>query len=164
MNEIWIPNASPIIVLAKIERLDLLTGDERLLLIPKAVVDEILKSPVGDPARRAIESGWGGMPVEVRPDFDIIEWGLGLGESAVLSLAREKKARAVVDDRAARNACKALGIRFIGTLGVVLRARKEGRIASAVEVLKELDEAGLYLDKRLVRIALKEATGEAWPD
>lgn len=39
-----------------------------------------------------------------------------------------------------------LGIRVIGTLGVVLCARREGRIATAVETLQGLRKAGLRLD------------------
>ena len=82
----------------------------------------------------------------------------------MLSLARQQKAVAIVDDRAARIACKALGISFIGTLGVVLRAQREGRISSSVEVLKALKGVGLYLDDKLIRVALKKTTGEKWTD
>jgi len=164
MNELWIPNASPTIVLAKIERLDLLSGQGMSLSVPEAVVDEILGAPAQDPARRAVESGWEGPAVQVFPDPHIIEWGLGTGETAILSLARQKRATAVVDDRAARTACKALGIRFIGTLGVVLRVKMRGQIHSAVEVLKALQEAGLFLDRDLIQTALRKATGENWPE
>jgi predicted nucleic acid-binding protein len=41
MNDIWITNASPVIALAKIERLDLLWDEGHTLLVPKAVADEI---------------------------------------------------------------------------------------------------------------------------
>ena len=164
MNEIWIANASPIIVLAKIERLDLVMVEGRTLLIPEAVAAEILQAPAHDAARQALETGWGSKPLVVAPDIGVLEWGLGAGETAVLSLARQQKAVAIVDDRAARIACKALGIRFIGTLGVVLRAQREGRISSSVEVLKALKGARLYLDDKVIRVALKKTTGEKWPE
>lgn len=164
MNEIWVTNASPVIALAKIEKLDLLLTRDRKLMVPEAVANEILQAPVQDAARQAMESGWGSTPMPVTLDPEVLEWGLGAGESAVLSLARQQKALAVVDDRAARIACKALGIRLIGTLGVVLRARLEGQIASSVEVLKALQSAGLYLDESLIRIALRKTTGEIWPE
>jgi predicted nucleic acid-binding protein len=85
-----------------------------------------------------LETGWGAVPVAAIHDPQILEWGLGAGETEVLSLARQRKATAIVDDRAARTACKALDIRVIGTLSVVLRARIQGRIDSAVEILKAL--------------------------
>jgi predicted nucleic acid-binding protein len=132
MIETWIANASPVTALAKIEKLDLLLVQGRTLLIPEAVVSEILQAPAHDAARKALEAGWGSKPIAVAPDMGVLEWGLGAGETTVLSLAMQKKALAIVDDRAARIACKALGIPFIGTLGVVLRARHEGRISSSV--------------------------------
>lgn len=163
MNEIWITNSSPVIVLAKIERLDLLIEEGRSLLLPRAVADEIIQAPAQDLARRALEAGWGAVPAAVIRDPDIIEWGLGAGETEVLSLAKQKKGTAVVDDRAARTACKALDIRVVGTLGVVLRARMRGRIKSAVEILKALQGAGLYLDENLIQTTLQRTTGETWP-
>jgi hypothetical protein len=164
MSEIWIANASPIIALAKIERLDLIVVEGRTLLIPEAVAVEILQAPAHDAARQALEAGWGPKPVAVAPDIGVLEWGLGAGETAVLTLARQQKAIAIVDDRAARIACRALGIPLIGTLGVVLRAQREGRISSSVEVLKALKGVGLYLDNMVIRVALEKTTGERWPE
>lgn len=164
MTDIWIVNASPIIALAKIEKLDLLLAQGRMLLIPEDVADEIIKAPEQDTARQAIESGWCSRFPAVTLDPEVLEWGLGTGESAVLSLARQQQALAVVDDRAARIACKALGIRLIGTLGVVLLARLEGRISSSVEILKALQGVGLYLDDGVIRVALRKTTGENWPE
>lgn len=164
MTEIWIVNASHIIVLAKIEKLDLLLPPGRTLIIPEAVAREILQAPAQDAARRALESGWSSQPVPVTPEPEVLEWGLGAGETAVLSLARQQKAVAIVDDRAARMACKALNIPLAGTLSVVLHARREGRISSSVEILQALQQAGLHLDDQVIRIALQKTTGERWPN
>lgn len=164
MNETWITNASPIIVLAKIDKLDLLLNTGRLVLVPEAVAKEILKAPAQDAAREALESGWGSQPVPVTPEPEILEWGLGTGESAVLSLARQRNGVAIVDDRAARMACKTLGIRLAGTLGVILLARLEGRISSSVEILQALQQVGLHLDDHIIRTALQKTTGEKWPN
>lgn len=163
MTDIWIANASPIIVLAKIGRLDILLGGDRTLIVPEAVATEVVQGLLQDAARQAIESGWGSKPVPVMPDPAVIEWGLGPGETAVLSLAKNKDAVALVDDRAARMAAKALGIRVLGTLGVVLRARREGRISSSVEILQALRQAGLRLNDTVIREALPKTTGETWP-
>jgi predicted nucleic acid-binding protein len=164
MSETWIANASPVIALSKIERLDLLFVKGRTLLIPEAVVREVLRAPARDAARHALEAGWGSEPVAVRPDPEVLEWGLGSGESAVLSLARQRTAVAVVDDRAARVACKALGIRCLGTLGIILRARLDGRVSSSVELLKALQAAGFHLDDGVIRAALRMTTQERWPE
>ncbi len=164
MTDVWVVNASPLIALARIDRLDILSNAGRELLLPDAVVEEIVNGPSWDKARCALVSGWGPKPIQVEPAWNILEWGLGAGESAVLSLAGQHNAWAVVDDRAARIACKALSIRCIGTLGIVLRAHREGRISSAVALLKALKEAGLYLDDAVICAALLKTTGEPWPD
>jgi hypothetical protein len=56
-------------------------------VIPEAVAREIQKAPPSDPARKILESGWGrrASPKEIPPT--IVEWGLGAGESAVLTAA-----------------------------------------------------------------------------
>jgi predicted nucleic acid-binding protein len=162
-DESIVVNASPIIALAKIARLDLLMMDDRNLILPEAVAGEILEGPPNDPARKALLSGWGGKPVAVVPDPRVLEWGLGAGETAVLSLAKYREAVAVVDDRAARVACKVLGIRLIGTLGIILRACKRGRLSSSVEALRALRQVGFHLDDDVIIKALKRTTGETWP-
>jgi predicted nucleic acid-binding protein len=57
-----------------------------------------------------------------------------------------------------------MGLNVLGTLGVVLRARAEGRIESASDTLKALQHHGMRLDVRLVATALRDAFGEVWED
>ena len=54
MNDIWVVNASPLIALAKADRLHLLLDLCKELLVPQAVVAEILAGPPSDPARQAL--------------------------------------------------------------------------------------------------------------
>ena len=65
-------------------------------------------------------------------------------------------------DRDARRAAKTMGIPVLGTLGVILRARGEGRIDSAGEILRALQVNGMRLDNALVATALRDAFGEVW--
>ena len=127
MPDCWVVNASPVIALAKVGHLDLLDADAPCIVLPQSVADEIRHGPDGDPARQALDNGWGGNPVTAAPDPLVVEWGLGAGETAVLSIARRKNALAVIDDGAARSAARAIGIASIGTLGIVLRARRANR-------------------------------------
>jgi predicted nucleic acid-binding protein len=158
---VWVVNASPVIVLAKAERLDLLSHSCREVLMPEAVVAEILAGPPGDRARQAIEGGWGRQVACPDVPPRLLEWGLGAGETAVLALAAGRKLTAVLDDAAARTCARALGIEVIGTVGAVLRAKKKAIIPSAADVLNALRTAGLYLDDEVVRTALS-AVGERW--
>lgn len=156
MSDTWVANASPIIVLAKIGHLHLLSDLCKELLVPETVVAEILAGPLSDPARQAVEGGWAPAIAANRIAPELLEWGLGAGETAVLALAMERApATVVIDDAAARSCAKAMGIEAIGTLGVVLRARKKTIIPSAAGVLNALRGAGLWLDDNTIRAALK---------
>ena len=80
----------------------------------------------------------------------------------MLAVAMERRpATAVLDDAAARTCAKALGIEVIGTLAVVLRAKRKALIPSAADVLRALRMAGLRLDDQVVHLALK-GIGETW--
>jgi predicted nucleic acid-binding protein len=163
VSEVWIANASPVIVLAKAGYLNLLKDLPNELVLPEAVVAEILAGPETDPSRQAIEHGWGYRthPLTIPPE--LFEWGLGAGETAVLALARERApATAILDDAVARACAKAFAVPLLGTLGVVLRAKKRGLVRDAAEVLRKLRSVGLHLNDRTIRLALARF-GESWP-
>jgi len=162
VTDVWVVNASPIIALAKVGQLDLLERLATQVLVPEPVVSEVLAGPADDPAHQALERGWG---TRVRPGpipVAIVEWGLGSGESSVLAVALERQScTAVLDDASGRMCARALGVPLIGTLGVVLRAKRRGLIASASEVATALRDSGLRLDDRMVEAALL-SVGENW--
>ena len=84
MAEVWVVNASPLIVLAKVGQLKLLKADDRELVIPEAVRDEVLQGPLDDPARQAIQSGFGAGSGSGALHPMELESGLGSGETAGL--------------------------------------------------------------------------------
>ncbi len=119
---------------------------------------EIQSGPGSDAARQALEGGWGVRVTAGRIPSELVEWGLGPGETAVLERAH---CTAVLDDASARACARAFDIPLIGTLGVVLRARQRGVIPSAGDLLRALRAAGLYLDDETIRSALRRV-GEEW--
>lgn len=162
MSDVWVVNASPLISLARVSHLALLEAPGRVLCIPDAVAREVLAGPTTDPARQALETGFGGTPAITAIDLRVVEWGLGAGETSVLSHAVMTGATAVLDDGRARTAARVLGVTVIGTLGVVLSARKQGRIPSAAVVLRALRDVGMRLDDRTIAVALERSVGETW--
>jgi predicted nucleic acid-binding protein len=127
------------------------------ILLPDAVADELLAGPVNDSARLAVAGGWGQRSSARQCPSTLLEWGLGAGETSVLAVALEHQpCTAVLDDAAARAAARTLGIPVLGTIGVVLRARQGGLIASVGEVILELRQAGLYIDDVVVSAALHQ--------
>ncbi|MGQ9573578.1 MAG: DUF3368 domain-containing protein [Dehalococcoidia bacterium] len=71
---------------------------------------------------------------------------LGRGEAEVISLAHDSGADVVVvDDRAARRVASAAGLHVIGTVGVLVAARRIGTIPAVVPLLEELRAQGFRL-------------------
>lgn len=165
MAETWIADASAIITLSKAGHIRLLADLPDELIIPAAVSREVLAGPSEDSARKVLEAGLGRIvSVDTIPEV-VFEWGLGEGETAVLALALQTPgAIAVLDDASARKCATALGVRRIGTLGLVVRARQQDLIPSAAAVIRDLRRVGFHLDTRTVRTVLAKTVGEDWAE
>jgi predicted nucleic acid-binding protein len=160
--ETWIFNASPLIALAKVDCLHLPEKLASEIIVPEAVRREILLGPAEDPARLALEEGWGLEASVASIPEGILEWGLGAGESAVLAASTQQRdAVAILDDDTARRCARALQVPVMGTLGIIIRAKVQGLIPSASALVRELQRAGLYLDLRTSRKAL-QGVEESW--
>lgn len=64
-----------------------------------------------------------------------------------------------MDDKAGRTAAAALGLKTIGTVGVLSLARSKGFVAELKPLIIKLQQSGYYLASDLVESALK-AHGE----
>jgi predicted nucleic acid-binding protein len=145
-------NASPLICLSKSGLADLLPALFREVLVPETVFQEVMAEGKTDFAAEWLSSQrWICRLSDIPIDSRVAAWDLGEGESAVLSFAlRNEDCWAVMDDREARRCAKSLKGRFIGTLGVIVHAKKRGIIKSVRENLKKLQEAGLWLSDTLL--------------
>ena len=156
MDRTLVVNASPLILLSRIARLDLLTSLAELLVVPEAVIREIQAGSYRDETAGKIKDLSSILQVTDRPLPDRIRlWDLGAGESQVLAHGLERPgAEVVLDDLAARRCARSLGLPMIGTLGVVILCRHRGVIGSARPVVEKLREAGLRLKPALMEEAL----------
>ena len=84
---------------------------------------------------------------------------LHLGESEAMALALEVHATAVlIDEAAGRKAAARLGIRALGTLGILLEAKVKGHIEEIRPLLNKLvDELGFFVSNELKQTVLKLA-------
>ena len=152
MNRKWVVNASPLIVLAKIDMLWLMEKLCDDLAIPSGVVEEINDGPVDDPARKWIKEEGARFKVDVTDVPTMISaWDLGIGESQVLAWAHlNRDYEAVLDDRAARNCADALGMKVIGSLGLIVLAHRNRLIGDVVPVFQKLISQGFRVDSNLI--------------
>lgn len=150
-------NASPLITLFRSGLHPLLPQLFPEPLVPDAVWNEVVSQTYADPAARGLPAAsWARRtPVTVEPQVQL--WGLGAGETAVLSLTLSKPGYiAVVDDRAARRCAHVLSIPLIGNAGVIVLAKRRGLLGSVEEALLRLQAAGLWLSEGLIEKLVNE--------
>jgi len=71
---------------------------------------------------------------------------IDLGESSAIALAMEiSEALLIIDDREARQFALSLGLKVTGTLGVLIRAHKQGIITNLSAIISKLKENGFHL-------------------
>ena len=103
---------------------------------------------------------WGQKIEEITITPEVAGWDLGKGEAEVLSFTFNNPTyAAIVDDRAAKNCAKALGIITLGTGGVLLLAKRRGLIPNISPRLEALRNSGLWLSDTVINL-LKQQAGE----
>jgi predicted nucleic acid-binding protein len=155
-----VSNSSPLILYARIGRLELLKALFDEILIPPAVWHEVVTGATGRIGEREVrQTEW----IRRRPlltgTIPTRFANLDLGEAEALALASSLDAVAPVllDDERARRVARDAGLFVIGSAGILGRAKEVGLIPSIRRPLADLQAAGLYLGKgpmqRLLEIA-----------
>jgi predicted nucleic acid-binding protein len=156
----WVVDTSPLIFLAKLNRLDLLRRSADELLVPTAVMEEVRAYP--DDASRKIEDALASWlreeKVKGRQVVDVLLADLDFGEAEVIALAHETSAeRIVMDDLDGRRFARRLKLEPIGTLGLLLAVRLRGELSSLREEIERLERQGFRASPSLVAAVLREA-------
>lgn len=163
MSKCWVINASPLIVLARINQAHLFAQLADQIVVPQAVADEIHNGDDKDLARQFLDRGTLRIIATPPPTDALLSWDLGAGETAVLSYAlANNNWVSILDDKAARKCARTFSLPIKGTLGVILLAKQQGLISSAADILRELRHNGFRLDEELIRNALWRAVNEVW--
>jgi predicted nucleic acid-binding protein len=160
---IVVSNATPLIGLAMADRFDLLPKLFDQIYIPQSVYEEVVLE--GEKRFGAAEvqeaSGIETVQVKDRLAVEVLEDELGRGESETIVSAGEMSADWVlVDERLARRKLDSLGIRTIGTLGILLKAKELGLLPTIKPDVEKLRTRGFRLSRRLYEDVLRLA-GEA---
>lgn len=153
---IVVADASPLIAMARIERLDLLRSVFGELLVPDAVWREIVGDG-GDKAGAADVAGANWIQrraVEDSSLVNLLRHDLGAGEAEAIVLAREVKADFVLmDERLGRSVAHTLGLKVVGLVGVLIEARARGLIIEANEIMDQLHRrAGFWISEELRKL------------
>jgi predicted nucleic acid-binding protein len=147
-----VSNSSPLIALSAIGRLELLPALFESVLIPPAVAVEI--GPLVSTSSRWLRV----RPLERLRPAAVVRRTLGPGETEALALALEVRPdRLILDDLPARRLAEALGLPIIGTLGIVLAAKRRGLIASIRPLLDDLVSQSFFITAELIQELLESA-------
>ena len=138
-------DSSPLIFLAKIDAFELLKKLFSKVVIPSEVKEEVLiEGKTGFTIiHDSIREGW----IKLENPKKIIDLGLGKGESAAISLAKEKKDSLIIDDAVGIKAANFLNIETIRTTTVILSAVKKKILSKkeGADLLENLLEEGYYI-------------------
>lgn len=152
----FVVDASPLIALARIERLELLRELFGEIVVPSAVWSEVVLSGLGKAgAREVVASGWiRRQNVVDQSAVSDLRRDLGAGEAEAIVLARELPSDLLVmDEELGRRAARALGVRVVGLVGVLVEARKRGLLPEAAGIAEALHrKAGFWLSADLRRL------------
>lgn len=152
-------DTSPLILLAKIGRLELLFRLYDQVVIPISVLDEITARSTEETT--AIVSLVENQTLEIqRGSPEVLERvpaDLGAGEREVIALAMETEADIVVlDDREGRRIARASDLPVTGTIGILIEARGRDMIPSVRRELDRLIEAGMWIDEAFYHRILQD--------
>ena len=159
-SSLVVSNAGPLITLAKIQRPQLLKDLFGHIVIPRAVFEEVVLQGAGEPgAEETRSAGW----IETRSAADdlsvaVLRESLGAGESEAIVLAQELGADLLLlDDALARRKAGRLGLKVMGTLGVLLLAKQRGYLEMVKPILSELQQTDFRASTRVYEEVLVRA-------
>lgn len=153
-----VSNSSPLIHLAKIGKLNLLHEFFGVIAVPRAVYEECVVRPYKEV--HAIKNAEWLKVFSVTGLYlvKLLESELDKGESEAIALALERNADLLLlDDADARQKARIYNIEITGTLGILLRAKKENKIESFSQITDELMATGFRIDAKLRNKLLAEA-------
>ncbi len=158
-----VSDASPILGLAIIGQLNLLQEQFGEIYIPQAVLAELKVTENFHGAfviQAALNDGWlQSQEIQNKPLAKSLLLELDQGEAEAITLAVDLGFEMIVmDEKIGRERARGLGLITVGVLGVLLSAKKQGRISSLKNAMSALrNEVGFFISDDLYRQILEQA-------
>lgn len=160
-HKVVVSDSGPLIALGRLDLLRLLPALFAQVQVPQEVIQECMARPQNVDAARiqsALDQQWltlcDAVPMTIP--------GLDLGERAAIARALELGAGLLADDQVARQHAAAVGLAVIGTLGVLVLAKRAGLVNAVRPLVEALRDSGQRLSNAAVAQALAAAS-EATP-
>lgn len=156
-----VSNSSCLIGLSRIKKLHLLNDLFGKIFIPQEVYKDVAVKGKDKSGAREVEKAKG-IWIEVKDVKDklgvqLLLTELDPGEAEAIVLAKELEANLVIiDEEKAANVAMVAGLRVIGTVGILILARKVGKLDNLKVVLDQLIENRFRLSEEVYQRALRE--------
>ena len=87
---------------------------------------------------------------------------LGLGEAEAITFAYEKDCIVAIDDRVARKKANSLGLKVIGTIGILIMAKNRGLINNRkfLEAIISLRQRGFHISEKIFKKLIDQYSNE----
>ena len=155
-----IVNSTPIISLCHVRKLHLLKDLYGKIFIPEAVFNEI-HAKKDSIAKEELDKSLDWIHVcKIKNEMAKFFYKSQLhdGEVEVMILGKEETAALLIlDDKNAKKHAKYLGFNVTGTLGVLLKAKREGYIDVIKPLIDEMLSENIYISAKIISFCLKEA-------
>ena len=154
MTEKIVINTSPLLAFSKMQAFDVIGELNFEFISPVEVETEILNGAkqgydVRIPQWLKIES-------LAQPIQSLAIASLDVGEAAVIQLALERNIKTVcIDELKGRRAALAVGLKVVGSLGLLGRAKKEGLVKEIKPFIEKAKLGGIYYDEILIKTFLQ---------
>jgi predicted nucleic acid-binding protein len=158
---IVVSNTTPLIGLATVQRFDLLRHLFNEIHIPDAVYGEAVVAgrEAGGAKREVTDAPWiKVVSVSDRLAVEALLDDLDLGEAETIVLARELDADWVLmDEKKGRRKLTQMGLKKIGTLGILLSAKQAGLLPVIRPDIERLRQQGFSLSQTVIDTVLQKA-------
>jgi predicted nucleic acid-binding protein len=169
VSQVVVADAGPLIALARIERLSVLTALYGSVLVPSAVLVE-LRADSDRPGSRVLSTALDQGAIQPRAlaqgceaELDRLRLMLDAGEASAILLAEQTGCRfLLIDERRGREVARRRGVPVVGLAGVLLAAKRSHLLDLVGPLLADLSRQGYRLSDVLVAEVLRLA-GEAGP-
>lgn len=157
---ILVADASALIALATCDSLTLLETLFGSVLVPEAVFSEV--TAVDKPQSARLQTYLHGKvrSVDMRR-FVYLDAFADAGETQAMLLYKEVDADyLLIDDKRGRKVAKINQIKTVGSLGVLLQAKRAGYIPCIAPLIDQISASPVYMNESLIQIVL-ELAGES---
>lgn len=160
MNKIVIADAGPLIAIARLHQLDLLPQIFGRVLVTDIVFTECAGRP-DFPESTIIRKAVGQKHLELcaSPDFSAYTQKIDAGEASAIALAIDFGCGVIMDDKAGRRMATNASVPVIGTVGVLVLAKRKSLVPLVRPSLERLVSSGYFLSDEIISAAL-QAAGE----